>query len=375
MQTLSLKSEDKNLLDTWLTDIEKLQIDKSLDVYQHSLLLCLNKNPSLYHLSPQQISLIHTLLKRSWDHLTLNKKIPFSERLPKFVLKQVPQEDARIHQSLFHEDKTLSLIQSLIRIYDDYIFRKRDLFIVFVVAMLCFSNFFLYLTVGIFVGYVFSSFMEYVVHSYIAHGGMQSRRFIKKLRFVGNDMQRFALEHSVHHALIKKSYLDGPSVQSEKLNIITNFTKKGDVKLAAYIQQSNFGLSSSNLKRTILFFSPIPLLIIFLVNSFFNFPTLSEFLICAVGFLTFSQLWIVTSSIYHPLLHLNKHQIQKVSNPLLRLFLSSRLSRFIARSHKVHHTKNGQINQNLNLFVDFFIGWADVSFKDLLEMKQQEIPF
>src|SRR5262249_50008250 len=134
------------------------------------------------------------------------------------------------------------------------------------------------------------------------------------------------------------------------------------------VKKSHYGLSSSNVAVTYLSFLPISLVVsLALVNLPIGLSGQMN-LEFVIGFLVTSQLWILTSSLYHPCLHMTEAELVEKLHPFWRFFMFSRLSRFIARSHRTHHSAAGEVNQNLNLGFDFFYAWVPVQMTDLIDL-------
>lgn len=276
----------------------------------------------------------------------------------------------------------LSFHKMLIQIYTDYVPRAKDLVALLILGlMMSFSPIFTELVAGLFVGYCFSSFMEYYVHQNIGHADAAMKRFFKSIGKMGEYMGNFSLEHSIHHGNVNTNYanpfapnkLDSPSdfvTQVKNRQKVDELVfKRGGEKLSQMIMNSQYGLRSSNMWRTHFYFFPISTFVLLLIELFFSRFTGFAF---SLGFLSISTFWITASSIYHPCLHYTEEKVEQELNVLMKWFLKTRLSRFIAHSHRMHHAHGGDVNQNLNIGYDYLFAWAPITTLELIDLKNKK---
>lgn len=375
-----------NTVETWFIETE-YYLDQYLtaSVLEFTVLNHIQRSKYFKHfgLKNSEIRLFNCLQKCRL--LLTGKTSSLSEltmRLPKFVLADYARDEVLFHQSSFHGLEILTFWQTLQQIVLDYIPRFKDfVFLTILGSLLLWSPFFLELIIGLFVGYCFSSFMEYYVHQNIGHAGPKMKRFFKRFGNVGRDMAHFSLEHSIHHGSVHVNYANpfAPNKLESALDFVHQVKnrqkidelifKRGGEKLVNLITTSQYGLRSSKMWRTHLFFLPISLLSLMLIEGLFSQHTS---LIFSFGFLIISTFWITASSVYHPCLHYTENKINNKVHFFLRWFLKTRFSRFIAHSHRMHHAHGGEVNQNLNIGFDYFFAWAPITTTELIDLKNRK---
>ena len=366
---------------TWFFTIElKLRKSLPLSVIEYTTLLYLHQKSVFTHESfPGHQTRLKTALKEGRQSLTGSPvhEADIFVRLPKSVLMRAPREEAIFHQTLFHRG-TLGLFPSLQMLWLDYLPKAKDLVaLVAVILLLATSSTAAEIFCGLTIGYLFSSFMEYVVHLYIAHATAGIKAKLRRFGAIGEDMLRFSLEHGLHHGIVGKNYIEnfsGPGAENMK-RIDDFLVQRGGKKLLQLVQSSQYGLSCSNHIRTQLFFFPASVLIVGVLGLALGALGIHVGFLFYGAFLLTASFWITTSAVYHPYLHKSDEEIRAQAGWLLRAILDTRLSRFIARSHRMHHALAGEVNQNLNLGADFLLGWAPIRLAELIDLKRRSVPF
>ena len=237
---------------------------------------------------------------------------------------------------------------------------------------------------GLFLGYIFSSLTEFFIHRYVAHATVKERKKFDMFGRASHYMTLLFTEHSVHHGSVSRNYTEifAPSdtnspdayikQASRKKQVEKTILKQGGLPLLQSVRDSRYGLTSSNLLRTHLFFVPSSILLSYLSHLAVQALGLQPGLIFDISLFIMSQIWITNSTIYHCYLHMTREEGLKKANPVMRLYLQTRLSDFIARSHRTHHTQGGRVNQNLTPFTDYFVKWSPISISDLINLRKQK---
>lgn len=396
-QSLSFYSK----IHLWFTSIESQYKRESQDSLRSNPLLTItlmqyNALLRLYQLhyfkhsteSNIEIRLIKLLVElRSYFTKTRSEISDISKQLPKSFLRTQSRESRLFHQTLFHKSSK-NVFDSFKIITNDALFLKSDLFIfllviVFIIKYNSMQNLFM----GLAFGYLFSSIIEFLVHRFIGHATPKNKKFLQLLGPIGKDMLNFNLEHSIHHGSVHQNYtnifapanlnskIDFEKQKFNKLKVDQLVEKKGGEKLLTMVKNSNYGLSSSNIYRTQIFFFPVTVFTLFLLTLVISKLGFSINFLLYIGFLISSQLWILTSSSYHPYLHMTEDEVNLKAPWYWKIFLKTRLSRFIALSHRMHHVHGGTINQNLNIGFDFFHHWTPINLNELIEMKKSKVIF
>jgi hypothetical protein len=369
----------------WFLAMEK---QSRPNLMQYTALVFLRKQKAFDHIDLKDADArLESLLFKAYRQITGSaaQLKDLDRPLASRILKKASRDEALYHQSIFHEG-VLSLRDSLNTVWQDYIPRWRDLiFLASFGLLLGTSSLFQEMMIGLLVGYIFSSIMEYLVHIFIGHATPAIRAKLAKCGPIGRDMLNFWLEHSIHHGSVAQNYIeifaptklqnpqDFQRQMQNRLKVDGFVFQKGGAPLLKMIHNSNYGLSSSNIWRTHAFFFPISILAAVLSAIAAASLGASTGILFYLGFLLISQLWITTSSSYHPCLHMSAEKVATHAPWFWRLFLKTRISRFVALSHRMHHVLGGRVNQNLNVGFDFIKGWAPITFPELHELKKRNV--
>lgn len=405
LQVMLMVLDKKSLPNQWVLDWF-VRFEKQI-AFQYAPVTILQYS-AVYYLFKEQYFLASDLaqankrliqaLKKAREFLTGDKfesgdESQIHQPLPTRVLRLASRDEVLYHQSLYNNG--IHKFRDTVRIiWQNYIPRSKDvLFFVAAVGLLIFSVSFVWLVIGAILGYIFSSAMEYLVHRFIGHAKSRDKKILLRLGPVGRDMLDFNIEHSIHHGSVQQNYTEvfAPySFKNREDLRVRDFQKskvdqfvynKGGEALLAKVHSSNYGLSSSNIYRTQLFFLPLSIIFSFifcgLIKVFSWIVGISDLvqvgLFYHLGFLLFSQLWILTSSSYHPFLHMSEERVDAEAPWYWKYFLKTRLSRFISLTHRMHHVHGGSLNQNLNIGFDFLFSWSPITWPELVDMKKRKM--
>lgn len=379
-----LKAQDE--AERWFLEVEDQE--ETLSIIQHTALIALVQSGLFSHGRIKNAEArLRTRLIESRTRLTgkLASEKDMALHLPKKILRRISREEVLYHQSIFHSG-VLNLADSIKVLWQDYIPRWRDLItLILLVATLSLSAWALEVFTGLVIGYIFSTIMEYLVHLLIGHANPKIKKKLTGFGAIGRDMLNFHLEHSIHHGSVHQNYIEAfaPShlltkedsiQQSHNKQRMDNLIfNRGGERLLQLIHKSNYGLSSSNIWRTHLFFLPASLLVSAFLVSLGNMAGCKMAILFHLGFLLLSQLWITTSSAYHPYLHMSAEKVEAEGHWFWKLILNTRISKFVIMSHRMHHVLGGGVNENLNIGFDFFVGWAPITFEELVELKKRNV--
>lgn len=375
-------------LSTWLSKVERRQsrgIPTTIMEYTailYSLKILEQQQPDTSELSFR----IKNCRAAGFKDITSNDPEDNNEknwRLSKKVLRKASRDEILFHQALYHTE-TLGFWGSLQLISTNYITRKTDVFFVLVLIVAWFIPPAFTILVGLIIGYIFASLIEFLGHRYIAHASREARINFKVFGNIGQQMMHFFTEHSVHHGSVHQNYTEifAPSDTNKEnaykerdirqKQVEKAVLKKGGDALLHAMRKSDFGLTTSNHLRTVLTCIPISTLLTYLSHLAAQAVGLQPGGLFDVSVFVMSQIWILNSTQYHRYLHMTREDALKKASPLMRAYLKFRLTSFVARSHRMHHAYNGRVNQNMTPFTDFFAGWRPISISDLADLRDRK---
>lgn len=379
--------ESSEKLNSWLSQVEDYQLNSvSMTVMEYTAILY-----RLQQLQGQQLVPSDLLARlencRTKGFMELvgchSAKNNESWRLSKKALRKASREEVLFHQAIFHYG-VHGILGSTRIILTDYIAKRRDIFYLLALLATLYVPAAFTVLVGLLIGYVFASITEFFIHRDVAHATSQKKRKFSTLGKIGHYMTLLYTEHSVHHGSVSRNYTEifSPSDTSTSDAYAKRDARRGQVEkwvlnqggipLLQSVRKSLYGLTSSNLTRTHLFFIPSSILLMFLSYHVAQAVGLQPSIVFNASVFVLSLIWIANSTIYHVYLHMTREDGLKKANPILRWYLKTRLSNFIARSHRTHHTMGGRVNQNLTPFADYFSAWSPVSITDLLELRKRK---
>jgi hypothetical protein len=303
-------------------------------------------------------------------------------RLSKRFLRQANKDEILFHQAIYHSG-TYRLFGAIRILYNDYIPKAKDPILVMLMITSCFVPSLFMVFIGMIFGYMFASLIEYMGHRFIAHADGRTLSSFNKYKSIGRQMINFHTEHSVHHGSVYSNYTDifSPSdatkkeAYEEKMSNIEKVEKavlrKGGEPLLHVLRKSQYGLTTSNYLRTMI--TNIPSSTLYALFSFYIAQTigLQPGLLFLISIFLSSQVWIINSTIFHRYIHMKKKEALNEANGLMRIYLRSRFAGFVARSHRMHHTLDGRVNQNMTPFVDFLVGWSPIVPSDLADLRKR----
>lgn len=380
-----LESSEK--LNSWLSQVENRQlIGVSMTVMEYTAIVYRLQQLQGQKLVPPDLpARLESCRTKGFIELVGRHPTKDNEswRLSKKVLRKAGREEVLFHQALFHSG-VHSIVGSMRIILTDYIAKPRDIFyLLTLLAALSIPTVFTVL-VGVLTGHIFASITEFFIHRDVAHATGKKKRKFSTLGKIGHYMTLLYTEHSVHHGSVSRNYTEifAPSDTSTSDAYAKRDTRRDQVEkwvfnqggapLLQSVRKSLYGLTSSNLMRTHLFFIPSSILLTFLSHHAAQAVGLQPGIVFDASVFVISLMWIANSTIYHVYLHMTRKDGLKKANPILRWYLKTRLSNFIARSHRTHHTMGGRVNQNLTPFVDYFSAWSPVSITDLIELRKRK---
>lgn len=374
----------------WFEALEKTaRCEGKIGLMDHTALILLLKTKRFDHWNfPDCEKRIQDVLRISYENFVGRKcaNEEFMKRLPKSVLRKCDSQDVLFYQASFHQG-SYKTFEALKIVFQDYIPRIQDLLIPVGLLGIFSVPSGGEVLAGFIVGYALSTLMEYCVHLYIAHATPAIKARLRTWGDLGQDMLRFSLEHSVHHGSVSQNYVEpfAPAVMSgeeswalrdaTKAKVDQSLLKRGGDRLLQLVRASQYGLSSSNILRTHLFFLPFSILVILLTLVVTHLMGVDWGWPFAMGVLLIGELWIGTSAIYHPLLHRTRKYIHETQGVVMRMIFKTRISSFIARSHRMHHSLGGWVNQNLNPGADFIFGFSPITIEELVDLKKRDAPF
>jgi len=301
-------------------------------------------------------------------------------RLPKRVLRKASRDEVLFYQALYHSPEVHNLWRSIRLIFNEYVPRDMDVVIFVVLALLLFIDPIFMLVLGLVVGYMFASIIEFFIHKYVAHASSRGRDKFKLFGGAGQQMMYFFTEHSVHHGSVYRNYTEmfAPADTSEssaykekrirRRRVEKAVVKKGGYPMLQALRKSEYGLITSSYIRTVMTYVPVSVILTALSHFLARAAGLEAGWIFDAGVFFMSLIWIVNSTVYHRYLHMKRKDALEKASPLMRAYLKSRLTSFVARSHRMHHSNNGRVNQNMTPFADFFSGWVPISILDLADL-------
>lgn len=342
-----------------------------------------------YQITTSQIENILTityyqLMNKTATHRLVDAKMVLN-RLPNHILLAHPRDERLIHQALFIQ-KSYSFVAAIQQLWTDYYFEKQDLiWLVVLIAPILIGSWVSVLFYGLLLGYVFCSYTEYLIHRHVAHSESWQRRLLKRLRSAGHDFSIAHLEHSIHHGSVNKNYilpfsditianpqLRAAAYKKRKEKAESFVLKNYGEEVLSNLRKGNYGTTNPNVRRTHFAFLPVTIFFAVIATAAAALVGLDFLLLFFLGFTITSQQWITTSCYYHPLFHRRVSELQRQLPPWVMYLFTSRLSRYIARAHKAHHSTGGLKNQNINLGFDVLFGWAPVTIADIAELRKNE---
>jgi len=379
--------ESGEKLKRWLSQIENRQIDGDpMTVMEYTTILFrLQQQQRKQLCSLDLLTRLEDCRAKGYTDLVGIQPVQNNEnwRLPRKVLRKASREEAIFHQALYHSG-VHRLIGSIRIILADYIAKRRDILYLLALITALYVPAAFTVLVGLSLGYVFASITEFVIHRYVAHAVNQKKEAFSTYGKIGHYMTLLYTEHSVHHGSVTRHYTeifapedidktrDYDKRDARKKQVEEWVLKQGGEPLLKSVQKSLYGLTSSNLLRTHLFFVPGAIILTFLSHLAVQAIGLQPGLVFDASVLLLSLVWVANSTLYHVYLHMPREAGLKKANPLLRWYLKTRLSNFIARSHRTHHTMRGRVNQNLTPFTDYFVAWSPINIADLVDLRKRK---
>jgi len=379
--------ESGEKLKKWLSQIENRQLDgiPMIVMEYTTILFRLQQQQRKQLCSLDLLTRLENCRAQGYTDLVGIQPVQNNEywRLPKKVLRKVSREEAIFHQALYHSG-VHRFIGSIRIILADYIVKRRDILYLLALITALYVPAAFTVLVGLCLGYIFSSITEFVIHRYVAHAVNQKKEKFSSLGKLGHYMTLLYTEHSVHHGSVTRNYTeifapedvdktgDYAKRDARKKQVEEWVLKQGGEPLLKSVQKSLYGLTSSNLLRTHLFFVPSAIILAFLSHEVVQAIGLQPGLVFDASVFILSLIWIANSTLYHVYLHMPREVGLKKANPLLRWYLKTRLSNFIAQSHRTHHTMRGRVNQNLTPFADYFVAWSPINIADLVDLRKRK---
>jgi len=379
--------ESGEKLKLWLSHIERRQLNGiSMTVMEYTTILFrLQQQQRKQLCSLDLLTRLENCRAKGYTVLVGSQPVQNNEnwRLPKKVLRKASREEALFHQALYHSGvhKFMGSTQIILA---DYIGKQRDIFYLLALITALYIPAVFTVLVGLCLGYIFASITEFGIHRYVAHAVSRKKREFSTYGKIGHYMTLLYTEHSVHHGSVRCNYTeifapadinntgDYAKRDARKNQVEKWVLKQGGEPLLKSVRKSLYGLTSANLMRTHLFFVPSSILLTFLSHKVAQAIGLQTGLIFDASVFILSLIWIANSTLYHVYLHMVREEGLKKANPLLRWYLKTRLSNFIARSHRTHHTMGGRVNQNLTPFTDYFVAWSPINISDLVDLRKRK---
>jgi len=380
-------SESSKKLNSWLSQIESHQLNGiPMTVMEYTAIVYwLQQLERKQLISLDLLARLESFRRKGFIELVGHQPAKANEswRLPNKVLRKASREEILFHQALFHSG-VHGILGSMRIILTDYIAKRRDIFYLLALLASLYVPAVFTVLVGILTGHIFASITEFFIHRDVAHATGKKKRKFSTLGKIGHYMTLLYTEHSVHHGSVSRNYTEifapadtGTSDAYAKRDTRRDQVEKwvlnqGGAPLLQSVRKSFYGLTSSNLMRTHLFFIPSSILLTLLSHHAAQAVGLQPGIVFNASVFVISLMWIANSTIYHVYLHMTREDGLKKANPILRWYLKTRLSNFIARSHRTHHTMGGRVNQNLTPFADYFSAWSPVSIADLIELRKRK---